>query len=177
MENFNQLVKQAKKGDKMAFAALYAQIYRELFQYACFVLRTKQDAEDAVSEAVADAFATIGKLKDEAAFKRWVFKILSCKCKKQLAAYYKKEACNLPLQADHQLESTDAALDMQTAMKSLSGEERMIVSLTALGGYNSAEVSQILKINRNTVRSKYARALEKLKKTLTQNAAEGSRLE
>ena len=75
-DSFNSLVKRARKGDRHAFSLLYQEIYADLYRYACFVLRNSQDAEDAVSEAVADAYATIGRLRGEDAFQKcWMFTI------------------------------------------------------------------------------------------------------
>ena len=45
------------------FAAYYEKVYRELYYFALHTLKNPQDAEDAVSEAVADAFATVEKLR------------------------------------------------------------------------------------------------------------------
>lgn len=44
----------------------------------------------------------------------------------------------------------------------LSEEERLVVSLSVFGGYNSKEIGAILDLNANTVRSKRSRALEKM---------------
>ena len=47
------------------FAAYYEKVYRELYYFALHTLKNPQDAEDAVSEAVADAFATVEKLREQ----------------------------------------------------------------------------------------------------------------
>lgn len=161
-ETFQDLVKRARKGDRQAFAGLYREIYADLYRYACFVLRSTQDAEDAVSETVADAYAAIGRLKSEEAFRGWMFKILSCKCKKQLRAYYREsKLINAPpLSAVMEF---GGSVELKEALNTLSDEERMIIALTVFGGYNSEETAKICKLNRSTVRSKYARALKKLK--------------
>ena len=51
-------------------------------------------------------------------------------------------------------------------MAQLSEEERLIVSLTVFGGYDSGEIAKMLNLNRNTVRSKHSRALAKLRDAL-----------
>ena len=43
------------------------------------MLGNPADAEDVVSDAVTDAWMTIGKLRSEEAFDGWVFRILSNK--------------------------------------------------------------------------------------------------
>ena len=52
-------------------------------------------------------------------------------------------------------------------METLSGEERLILSLVITGGYDSGEAAKLLHMNRNTLRSKQSRALSKLKSILT----------
>ena len=72
------------------FAAYYEKVYRELYYFALHTLKNPQDAEDAVSEAVADAFATVEKLREQEKFRVWIFQILSNKCKRKLKEYTKK---------------------------------------------------------------------------------------
>lgn len=161
MDNqFKTLVKSAKKGDRHSFAVLYSNIYKELYRYALFTLRSKQDAEDCVSEAVIDAFKSIKNLKDEDSFKVWFFKILSVKCKRKIKEYYKRPT---QLQEEiYELDFLDTNLDLKNAFFTLGAEDRMIISLSLFGGYNSNEIAKILNMNSNTVRSRYHRALNKL---------------
>jgi len=166
--DFLDLISKARKGDRHAFACLYESIYKDLFRYAYFTLKNKQNAEDAVSEAVIDAYKSMAKLKNESSFKAWFFKILSVKCKNRLKELYNLNALSeiVPENISY-TNDLDDSLDLQKAMEKLTNEERMIISLTVFGGYNSLEISKITKINRNTVRTKYNRALEKLEKELT----------
>lgn len=164
MSEHQSLVCAAKEGDREAFGQLYQQIYQDLYKFAYYVLKDEQDAEDVVSDAVMDAYAGIRKLKDDSAFRGWMFKILSAKCKRKMKSYVERNQIS-PLD-DTESSPTDGAdlsLDLKQAFSQLSGEERMIVSLTVFGGYDSAEIAKMLKLNRNTVRSKHSRALAKLK--------------
>lgn len=87
MKHDLQLVKRAKMGDAEAFARLYEGIYKDMYRFAVYTLRNTSDAEDAVAEAVTDAFAGIRKLKSEEAFRSWMFRILSNKCRDKLREY------------------------------------------------------------------------------------------
>lgn len=166
--DFTNLAALAKKGDRHAFASLYELIYKDLFRYAYFTLNSRQDAEDAVSDAVIDAYRSIGKLKNEDAFKAWFFKILSAKCKRKLKEKYKPGVMEEIGQNEIFFSfDQDASIDLEAAVMALSGEERMILSLTVFCGYTSREISKITNINHNTVRTKYSRALVKLKDALT----------
>ena len=72
------------------FAAYYEKVYRELYYFALHTLKNPQDAEDAVSETVTDAFATVEKLRDNEKFQAWIFQILSNKCRRKLKEYTQK---------------------------------------------------------------------------------------
>ena len=90
MEESRELVRQAKKGKREAFAKLYETVYEDMYRFALYVLKDREDAEDAVAETVADAFESIGKLRKEEAFRAWIFQILSNKCKRKLKEYITK---------------------------------------------------------------------------------------
>lgn len=158
-------IKKAKRGDVTAFARLYEQVYADLYRFALYTLKNKTDAEDVVSETVTDAFASIRKLKKAEAFKGWIFRILSYKCKDKLREYLKK---NEELPKDYQEtvaeEDVEESVVMRALFFTLSEEERLIISMHLFAGYTSKEIGKILGLNENTVRSKERRALEKLRK-------------
>ena len=57
------LAKKAKSGDKEAFAKLYTLYKDRLYRYAYFKLGSEQDALDAVSDCICEAFKYIKTLK------------------------------------------------------------------------------------------------------------------
>ena len=156
-------VKKAKRGDAAAFARLYEQIYPDLYRFALYTLKHTSDAEDAVSETVTDAFASIRKLKKAESFKGWMFRILYNKCKDKLKEYTKKTV-KLPEDYSEQAakEDVEEGVVVRTLFFELSEEERMIISMHLFAGYTSKEIAELLKMNENTVRSKESRALKKL---------------
>ena len=163
MENYLQQVKKAKKGDTKAFAELYRQIYPDLYRFALYTLRDKEDAEDAVSEAVVDAFAAIPKLRSEEAFRGWMFKILSNKCKNKLREYANKTV-ELPqeLQEQSSGQQVEEGALVRKIFFELEEEDRLIISMHLFAGYTSREMAELLHMNENTIRSKESRALKKL---------------
>ena len=55
-KNTDLIIINAQNGDKAAFQELYQEVYKDLYHYALFVLKNKQDAEDVVADTVVDAF-------------------------------------------------------------------------------------------------------------------------
>ncbi|MGN0482242.1 MAG: RNA polymerase sigma factor [Lachnospiraceae bacterium] len=153
--------------DTKKFASMYEGIYIDLYRFSLCMMKNEQDAEDAVSDAVLVAYENIHKLRDENAFKSWMFKILSNTCRKKMrdAGHRKKAEIGEPEEdVEHLGEHPDygLALDVRNAFFILSEEEQEIVALSVFGGYNSKEIAMMLKMNANTVRSKRSRALSKM---------------
>ena len=165
MKNDMKLVRRAKRGDVDAFAELYAGIYKDMYRFALYTLRNTSDAEDAVSDAVTDAFASIRKLRSEEAFKSWIFRILSNKCKDKLREYAGKNETGMEdieeLALDTGSEMTEC-IQVRKLFFELADEERLIISMHQFAGYTSREIAAILHMNENTVRSKESRALKKM---------------
>ena len=158
-----QQIKKAKSGDAGAFAELYRTIYADLYRFALYTLKNPMDAEDAVSETVMDAFTSIRKLRSEASFKAWIFKILSVKCKKRFLEYGSRpQALTEDIPDPDGMHNLAESLDLRTQFFRLKDEERLIISMHVFAGYTSREIAKILHMNDNTVRSKESRAFKKL---------------
>lgn len=185
------LVKRAKRGDIDAFAELYGNVYEKLYRFAFCMLKNEADAEDAVSEAVADAFVGIRRLKREESFSNWMYQIVANKCRRKMREY-----CRRMVSLDQEAgEYADVALSEQWTQTTvgevipaklndvwdctreehiqlmqefmaLPEEERLIVGMHIFFGYKTREIAEYLTMNESTVRSKESRAIQKLAKRL-----------
>ncbi|MBQ9700787.1 MAG: RNA polymerase subunit sigma-70, partial [Lachnospiraceae bacterium] len=70
------IIKKAQNGDDSAFASLYESVYEDMYRMAYYMLGQREDAEDAVAEAVLDMYRYIRQLKRAGSFKSWAMKIL-----------------------------------------------------------------------------------------------------
>lgn len=167
MEQYTELVQKAQFGDAQAFSQLYESIYLDLYRFALYTLKNTHDAEDVVSEAVTDAWQGIRGLRKAEAFKAWMFRILTNKCRRKMRQYVDK---TMELPEDLASESRDICLDLDVreAFARLSDEERLILALNIFGGYTSKEIGKELVMSDNTVRSKQSRALKKMEASLNQ---------
>ena len=133
-----------------------------------YTLGNPQDAEDVVSDAVVDAYQSYGKLRNQEAFRAWIFKILTAKCKRKLKEYVNKtvELEESGLAREDREWTVEESQDVRDAFFTLSEEERLIISMSVFGGYNSREIGKSLLIRDTTVRSKLSRAFDKMQKVL-----------
>lgn len=159
-----ELIRKAKAGDRQAFAQLYLKQKDSLYRYAYFKLGNAQDAQDAVSDCVLEAFAGIAGLRDEKSFVSWSFRILYFRCCAILSSNIRRREAEQP-EAETQTAVYDDHLapELEEALAILSGEDRDIVLLSVVSGYKTREIAQMLNINHATVRSKLSRALAKMK--------------
>lgn len=186
-EREEELVKRARKKDVDAFTSLYEGISKELYRTAFYCLRNQQDAEDVVSETVLAAWSQIDRLREPGAFRGWMFKILSNRCKARLKQYVEKplefrddlaqteEERNgvlvtprgqLPWEGSEERLDLAGRLDLRQAFRKLVATDRMILVLSVLEGYTTKEVAEMMNMKHATVRSRKSRALEKLAELL-----------
>ncbi len=168
------LIKKAQKGDKIAFNNLITFYEQDLYKIA----RTRlnfEDACDAVQETIITIYKSLNKLTKISSFKSWMIKILINKCND----IYKKNVSQSALSYEMFENETNFIEDkvdnynFDSLIKVLEYEERIIVILYYLEGYRTREISKILNINHNTVRSRLLRAKIKIKEYLKENDYEG----
>lgn len=154
--------------EKAIFEDYYVLVYKDMYKFALYTLGKREDAEDIVSEAVIDAYKSREKLRNHDAFKAWIFKILAVKCKRKLKEYINKTVeFKTEFLSETSNWNVDEAQDVRNAYAQLSEQERLIISMSVFGGYNSSEIGKILFLNSATVRSKLSRALDKMQKILS----------
>lgn len=174
-----ELIRQAKQGDADAYGRLYEMVYMDLYRFALFTLKNPHDAEDVVSDTVTDSFVGIRKLQTDEAFRSWIFKILTNKCRRILKQHAERPAVG---EYDEAMAGKEAAegsvygeegvnredlMDLRRAFGSLPEEDRLIIGLSFFGGYTSEEIAGMLKRKAGTVRSKQSRALSRMRELLT----------
>lgn len=167
------LIRRAKRGDVKAFSGLYSEIYLDLYKFALYTTKHKQDAEDAVSEAVMTAWEKLGQLRKEESFRSWMFTILNNQCRKilkkrnQEAVLERADRERIGIRGEDGVEPDHAGIqDVRAAFETLDEEERMILAFSVFAGYQSEEIGRMLECSPGTVRSKKRRALGKLRRIL-----------
>lgn len=153
------------------FMRCYEKIYPQMYRTALFYMQNQQEAEDAVQDAVLTAYEKFYQLKDREKFGSWIMQILVNRCRKRMKTWFRREEDIEEISpAQERSLSGDTDLAMASAVKQvfweLKEEERLIVALSVFGGYTSEEISDILNKNHSTIRSKYRRALQKMKEKL-----------
>ncbi|MCI9004461.1 MAG: RNA polymerase sigma factor [Lachnospiraceae bacterium] len=153
------------------FMQYYEKVYPQLYRTALFYMQNQQEAEDAVQDAVLAAYEKFHQLRDREKFAPWIMQILVNRCRRRMKTWFRREKDIDGISPSQEVElSSEPDFATASAVKQvfweLKEEERMIVALSVFGGYTSEEVAGILGRNHSTVRSKYRRALQKMRKKL-----------
>ena len=153
------------------FMRYYEKVYTQMYRTAFYYMRNRQEAEDAVQDAVLIAYEKFYQLRDKEKFAPWIMQILVNRCRKRMKDWFRREEDIEDLSASLQRElSKETDLAMASTVKQvfweLKEEERCIVALSVFGGYTSQEIAKILNRNHSTIRSRYRRALQKMRKKM-----------
>lgn len=166
-----ELVRKSTGGSKEAFCELYGLYKDRLYRYALYRLGDPDDAEDAVSDCVLQAWQGIASLKEPAAFGSWIFRILSACCAKRISQMIAGrdylEAVRSAGFADASGD-TEKAVELAEALAILKADERDIVLLSVIAGLSSSEIAEQTGMRPGAVRSKLSRSLAKMREFLSQ---------
>ncbi|MBP3832191.1 MAG: sigma-70 family RNA polymerase sigma factor [Clostridia bacterium] len=151
---------------KKHLLGLIYEMRHELYKIARCRLSCEDDIEDAVQETMIETFRSIKKLKKLESYKKWVIKILINKCnhiykknKDRNISFENVEGKTIYQNKYEQLEE----LDFYSILKGLKYEERMILTLFYLEDYSIKEISKVMKLNENTVKTKLKRGKDKIR--------------
>lgn len=165
-----ELIVRSKNGDKQAFTELILSIQNELYQIAKIKLSNDYDINDAIQETMLNAYKHLKKLKDNSSFKSWIIKILINECNTIYKKKYKKHKLFEKIHTDkyinnidNSIQKTDSNLNFELIINNLSEEEQLILTLHYNSKYSCSEISKILNMNINTVKSKLKRSKDKIK--------------
>ena len=156
------MVSQAKKGDKDAFLSLIDENRLSIYRVARGILNNKEDIEDALQNTIIKSYEKIGTLKKDEFFKTWIIRILINEY--NLILRRNKKTIFLDKLENEESYSDDYGnIELTSVVNSLSEDLRITTVLYYFEDMSTKEISEMLNIAEGTVRSRLARAREKLR--------------
>lgn len=150
-------IKQALKNNDEAFVELIQEKQLKLTKIAYRYCMNETMAQDALSETIYKAYRYRKKCKQPEYFDTWITRILINECYNEIKKNRYDELTIDINDPKHQ----DLAL--RSMVYDLDEPERTIIVLHFFEGYTLKEISEILEMSLNTVKTKYYRLLDKLK--------------
>lgn len=169
-----ELIKQAQKGDKQAFTQIIINIQDDLYKIAKTRISNESDIDDLIQETMVESFKHIKSLKEPYNVKMWIIKILINKCNKLYKKKYKKDISIDEYNMENYIilnnqKDIEDDLNFYYLIKCLKYEERIIIILYYKEQYSIEEISKMLKMNKNTIKTHLYRARQKIKEAFYEN--------
>jgi RNA polymerase sigma-70 factor (ECF subfamily) len=154
------LVEQARRGDRDAFASLVREATDGLYAIAFRMLRDTDLANDALQNALVSAWRQLPQLRDTDRFEAWMYRVLVNCCYRE-ARRSRRWAATIRVLPEHAEPATPDASrrtadrdELDRAFRRLPIEQRSVFVLHHYAGLPLVEVAATLGIPAGTARSR-----------------------
>jgi len=151
-------------GDRDAFAELVRRHRDRLWAVALRTLGDREDAADALQEALISAYRSAHRFRGDAAVTTWLHRIVVNACLDRVRRRAARPTVPLVDTEPSPVApvDSDTALDVRAALARLPVEQRAALVLVDVQGYSVAEAAVILDVAEGTVKSRCARGRARL---------------
>lgn len=159
----------AKAEKRKAQYELYKLYFKAMYNTALRIVNNSGEAEDIMQNSFLDAFSKLETWHGTGTFGSWLKRIVVNNAVDAI-----RQHREFRMLTDDELEIPDFTTEnpyddiearveeVKKAMNQLSHEDRIILSLFLLEGYDHEEISGILEISYNATRTRYSRARQRL---------------
>jgi RNA polymerase sigma-70 factor, ECF subfamily len=167
-----ELVIRARDGDHDAFARLATSSIGRLNAVARLILRDATLAEDAVQDALVDAWRNLRALRDPDRFDAWLNRLLVRACQDTWRRRSRRALVELPLRPVDDAPTGDVqssiaeADELERGLRRLTLDQRAVVVLTFYLDLPLAEVAAATGVPVGTVKSRLNRSISALRASI-----------
>ena len=166
------LVRRAQCGDLTAYALLIERHRVGLERYAVHLLGQREDAEEALQDALVRAYRSIGQCRERDRFRAWLTRILVNRCRTLLARRQQQGRFQVSIEeidgmpAVGPTEGTGRLDDIQRGLARLSAEAREAFLLKHVEGFSYEEMVELTGASLSALKMRVSRACDQLRRTL-----------
>lgn len=167
------LVLRAQDGEVEAMNELVSRWNHRLLAHARHLLSDESAASDALQDAWYDIVRTIGKLHDPAAYRVWMYRIVSRRCTDGIRrkVRHRRLLAGTPVPAeasstDEQVQHSDEGRALRKALATLPGDIRAMLALRYRENLPLAAIALVLNCPATTVKSRLHEARRQLRSLL-----------
>lgn len=163
------LVRRAQAGDEQAFAELVRRVHPRIYRWALARTGDPDDAEDATQRVLIRLHTHLGTYRARAAFTTWLYRVTANATASLRAERWKRRPLTDPDPATSDGESaTERRLAavysgklaglVAAYFRQLPERQRQVFDLADLQGFTTAEIAEMLRMKRVTVRGNLFKA-------------------
>ncbi|HUC02032.1 MAG TPA: sigma-70 family RNA polymerase sigma factor [Candidatus Paceibacterota bacterium] len=166
-----ELVERARRGDWEAFEQISSTCRKLVYGVCVRMLRNHSDAEDVTQEAFLRAYQKIGQFRGESKLSTWITRIAATSCLMRLRRRDHRDHFSIDELIEtkdggfqREIASVDRALasvidnvSFEKALKAISANDRLVLYMFHVQGYNHNEIAALLEISIPAVKSRLLR--------------------
>jgi RNA polymerase sigma-70 factor, ECF subfamily len=162
------LVRDAAGGDRAAFTELVAIYHADMIRLAMVITGDADLADDAAQAAWGHAWRKLRQLRDPQRVRPWLLSIAANEGRQALRRRARLVAMpdtmteQIPPPPDDPID----AIDLARALATLRPDDRRLIGLRYVSGFNAPELAEAFGISPEGVRTRLKRILERLRKEL-----------
>ena len=155
-------IARAAKGDANAFETLMSAYEKKIYALCLRMMGNPHDGEDAAQEAMLRIWRTIGQYRFESAFSTWVYRVTASCCMEEMGEASGFDPADDSETPQEQTERKETRSAIRQAIAAVPEGMREVFLLRDVHGLSVEETAQALQIAQGTVKSRLARAREKI---------------
>jgi RNA polymerase sigma-70 factor (ECF subfamily) len=164
------LVQRAAAGDEVAFARLIAEHNASMARVAYVILGDREQTLDAVQSAWSIAWRKLSNVRDPGQVGSWLISIAANEARQQR----RRDRRATVVDISQALDRTDGAdhvdsasvIDLERALHGISRDDRRLLALRFVAGFDSSEIAHLLGMSASGVRSRLQRLVQRLRADL-----------
>lgn len=165
-----ELIEKARNGDAEAFLELMDRNSLSMYKVAIGILKNDDYAADAIQDTILTCFEKLHTLKKPEYFKTWLIRILINECR-QILVHYRKIEFPGTEQETPQQDMSFAEFEFKEMLSLADEKYREVLVLYYVEGFKISEISALLHMKENTVKTRLARAREQIKLFYTETTS------
>ena len=163
------------KNDQQLFTRLLEPEYKRANMFCRKLSGNPEKGDDLFQDALVIAYKKLGSLRDNNAFRPWLYRIIINRFKSETRRPWFKQTVPLSpemevsLEGDNPVDLNDARRWLAKAFLGLSSEMQALVSLHELEGWSIEELARMFNRSDSWVKVNLFRARQKMRKILEQD--------
>jgi len=174
------LIKEAQRGNILAFESLVKKYDRHVLQLAYNMVNNTQDAEDIYQEVLVRVYKNLHRFEFKSEFSTWLYRVVVNYCinfqkkSRRLKTYYidnefqngdenwKKSVKSEEQNPEEFFLNLELSREIETALQQLSPKQKSVFVLRHYHGHKLKEIAEIIKCSEGTVKNYLFRATQKM---------------
>lgn len=167
------IITKASKGNMRAFEEIYKVASGFVYSVVLRITNNPDDAQEVTQDVFITIYKNLKKFQLRSSFKTWVYRVAVNTAintyKKISKEMHRRDNYDIAIEKQCYSQTTEVALErkdnervLASLLNILNPDQRACIVLRAIEGLSYKEISEALKININTVRSRLKRAREAL---------------